>query len=388
VTAVRRSSSAPRTAALVVAVALAVGGCGSAGSSDAGGPTAGSSVSSPATVPSSGGGPTTPGSPSSGSSDHPVVLTPTTDLLDWHDVPGSTEDTVTVGDGWNLTVVRGGDLARLSGARPRTVPAGPRASIADAFLDETHALVVSEDDLAEASDVATLVDLRTGRVRHLDRSSHPPTSVGGTWALGPSLLAHATHGRGGSYCVAFVALDTGSTEARACVPPHHGFSRAALTPDGETLMRFDAQRPSCRTLLTRTGTTFDPLPGVTPCKGWDSAALPGGTAWSVIPRERRIEVAQLYARTADGWFDLGAGTSGSLVACAGSAYFVRDPATRHDPATLLRFDPADATLATVFASRGRGNAFLSAPRCGGHHLTVTAFAEAGDQQVTTQLSEP
>jgi hypothetical protein len=387
VTPVRRPTSTPWAAALAALVVLALAGCGSGGSSTAGGPTTRTSGTGSPSGPSASGVAPTSGSssPSVGSSDHPVVLTPTTDLLDWHDVPGPTGNTVTVGGAWTLTVVQGGDRARLSGPRPRTFAAGTRSSITDAFLDDTHALVVSEDDLAETPDVATLVDLGSGRARRLDRTTSPPTSVGGTWALGPSLLAHATAGPARSYCVAFVALDTGRTEARTCVPPHHGFSRAALTPDGDTVMRFDAQRPSCRTLLARAGPTFAPLPGVTACKGWDSAALPGGTAWSVIPKERRIEVAHFYAHAADGWYDLGIGTSGSLVACAGAAYFVRDPATRHDPATLLRFDPRDSTLATVFASRGRGNAFLSAPRCGGDHLTVTAFAEAGDQQVTVRL---
>ena len=75
-----------------------------------------------------------------------------------------------------------------------------------------------------------------------------------------------------------------------------------------------------------------------------------------------------------GWFDLGRGTSGTLVACAGAAYFVRDPATRQDPAALLRWDPARHALSTVFTSKGHGNAFLSPPRCGGDHLTVTAFS--------------
>ncbi len=376
-TSVRRAASAPTALALAVAAMLALVGCGSGGSSDAGGATTGPTSSAP-----SSGGPTSSGSPSAGSSDHPVVVAPSTDLLGWHDVPGPTGDTVTVGGPWTLTVAQGGDRATLAGPHPRTVSAGAHSSITDAFLDGTHALVVSEDDLAETPDVATLVDLGTGSARRLDRTSRPPTSVGGTWALGPSLIAHATAGRARAYCVAFVALDTSRTEARPCVPPRHGFSRAALTPDGETLMRFDAQRPSCRTLLARTGSSFSPLPGVTPCKGWDSVALPGGAAWSVIPKDRRVEVAHFYAHAGDGWYDLGTGASGSLVACAGSAYFVRDPATRQDPATLLRWDPADTTLATVFASRGRGNAFLSPPRCGGDHVTVTAFAQAGDQQVT------
>ena len=248
--------------------------------------------------------------------------------------------------------------------------------------------MVSEDKLAQTPDRATLVDLATGRTRRLDGTSTPPTSVGGTWALGPDTLAHATAGPQRSYCVTWLSLDTLRRAGATCVPPRNGLSRAAITPDGATLMRFDAHHPSCRTLLLRTGATTSPLPGVTDCKGWDSAAMPGGAVWSVIPKERRIEAAHFFAHTATGWYDLGPGASGSLVACAGAAYFARDPASNHDPATLLRWDPRSSTLSVVFASQGRGSAFLSAPRCGGDHLTVTAFSSAGDQQVTAAVSAP
>ena len=33
-----------------------------------------------------------------------------------------------------------------------------------------------------------------------------------------------------------------------------------------------------------------------------------------------------------------------------------------------------------------GQAFLSAPRCGGDAITVTAMAESGDEQVSAHLS--
>ena len=46
----------------------------------------------------------------------------------------------------------------------------------------------------------------------------------------------------------------------------------------------------------------------------------------------------------------------------------------------------DGSLSTVFASKGQGRAFLSAPRCGGGHLTLNAYAAAGDQQVTATVS--
>ncbi|MGA8246989.1 MAG: hypothetical protein WB797_08795, partial [Nocardioides sp.] len=320
-----------------------------------------------------------------GSSRHPIHLRPRNDPLAWSAVPGSTRELVTVGHRWRLTVAAGGSGARLDGPHPHTFRAGAHSSISDAFLDGSHALVVSEDRRAGRPDVATLVDLTSGRVITLDRSSSPPTSVGGTWALGPDTLAHATVGAHHAYCLASVDLGTGHGATGWCARPRHGFSRAAITADGETLMTFDDHHPSCRTLVTVRGTRLTPLPGVTRCKGWDSAALAGGMVWSVVPKDRRIEAAHFYARTPTGWYDLGRGTSGSLVACAGSAYFVRTPGSRTDPATMLRWAPGDATLSTVFASQGRGSAFLSPPRCGGDHLTVTAYSSAGDQQVTAAV---
>jgi hypothetical protein len=389
---VRRLGRCTGGAALLTAAALTLAGCGS-GSSAAG--SASGPAGSPPSSSSSAGGPGSDGSSvppttptSTGSSDHPVVVGPTSDPLAWRPVPGSTRDEVTVGGDWKLTLASGGDTARLDGPHPRTIAAGAHSSISDAFLDGSHALVVSEDDLARTPDVATLVDLASGRATTLDRTSNPPTSVGGTWALGPTSLAHATAGTSHRYCVVFLGLDSGSPEGRYCVPPRNGLSRASITDGGTTLMRFDDQHPSCRTLLTRSGAAFTPLPGVTPCKGWDSTSVPGGVVWSVVPKERRVEAARFYSHTSTGWFDLGRGTSGTLVACGGAAYFVRDPATRHDPATLLRWDPAAGALTTVFASKGRGNAFLSPPRCGGDHLTVTAFSDAGDQQVTAAVGAP
>jgi len=382
-------------AALLTVAALTLAGCGSGTSSTAGsGPTSGSASGPPSSL-SSSGGPGSEGSSvpttsptSTGSSDHPVVVRPTDHPLAWQPVQGSTRDEVTIGGDWTLTLPAGGDSARLDGPHPHTFGAGAHSSISDAFLDGTHALVVSEDDLARTPDVATLVDLASGRATTFDRTSHPPTSVGGTWALGPTSLAHATAGTGRRYCVVFLSLDSGRPDGRSCVPPRNGLSRASITDGGTTLMRFDAQHPSCRTLLTRSGAQFTPLPGVVPCKGWDSASVPGGVVWSVVPKERRVEAAHFFSHTGAGWFDLGRGTSGTLVACAGAAYFVRDPATRQDPAALLRWEPVVGTLTTVFTSKGRGNAFLSPPRCGGDHLTVTAYSAAGDQQVTAAVGAP
>jgi len=338
-------------------------------------------ASSPATLST---GPS-PGGEPVGSAAHPAAIHPDQALLHWQPVAGSTKDVVTVGDPWTLTVVAGGRTARLDGPHARTIRAGPHAGITDAFLDDSHALVVSEDRLAEQPDVATVIDLSNGRATTLDRTSRPPTVVGGTWALGPETVVHATSGPHRSYCLATVELASGRGSTGWCAEPRHGFSRAAINARTTTMMTFDDQRPSCRSLGEVSGADLTPLPGVTPCKGWDSSVTEAGAVWSVVPKERRIEVAHFYAHTAGGWYDLGPGTSGSLVTCGGSSYFTRDPGSRSDPATLLRWTPATAELSVVYESKGTGNAFLAPPRCGGSQLTVTSYSQAGDEQVTTPV---
>ena len=192
--------------ALLTAALLVLAGCGSGGSSSAtGGPSSGSTSTSSSGPPSSGApgsdgssAPTT--SPTSaGSSDHPVVVRPTSDPLTWQSVPGPTRDVVTVGGDWTLTVSPGGDSARLDGPHPRTIRAAAHSSISDAFLDDAHALVVSEDDRARTPDVATLVDLGSGSATTLDRSSSPSTrsvgpgrSVPTPWPTPPPGRAAAT----------------------------------------------------------------------------------------------------------------------------------------------------------------------------------------------------
>ncbi len=64
---------------------------------------------------------------------------------------------------------------------------------------------------------------------------------------------------------------------------------------------------------------------------------------------------------------------------------MRDPQRSSDPARLLRIDPAAGTTEVVYESAGTGRAFLSAPRCGGTDLTLTAFTAAGDEQVTASV---
>jgi len=375
------------TAAVAVLVLTSCGNGSSSSSADKG---PGSSVSPPHTVATS---PETlePSATDSetaavlGTPERPVSAAEGRALLAWKPVPGSTKDLVTVGDGWTLTVPQGGAEARLRGAKPLTIRAGAHSSISDTFLDDTHALVVSEDRLAQNPDRAVVVDLGSGRKTTLDGQSDPPTVVGGTWALGPDSLVHATSGPGHRYCLATVDLADGRGTTGWCAEPRHGFSRASVTHDGTTLMTFDDHHPSCRTLTTVDGADLHALPGVTDCKGWDSSLLDASTVWSVVPQDRRIEAARFYAHSDRGWFDLGPGTSGSLVACAGSAFFTRDPATRSDPATLMRWEPQTSKLTVAYATKGTGKAFLAPPRCGGTHVTITAYSQAGDEQVTTSL---
>ncbi len=368
------------------AAAVVLTSCGTGSSSSPTDDRSGGSASPPHTIATS---PVTleptPSDSTVGSAESPVVTAAGRDLLDWKPVPGSSEDLVTVGDGWTLTVPQGGASARLQGPKSVTIRAASHSSITDAYLDDTHALVIEEDRLAADPDRAVLVDLASGTMTTLDGRSQPPTVVGGTWALGPDTLVHATSGSGHRYCLATVDLADGTGTTGWCAEPRHGFSRAAITADGTTLMTFDDHHPSCRTLTTVAGDALRPLPGVTDCKGWDSALIDGTTVWSVVPKDRRIEAAHFYARTDRGWYDLGPGTSGSLVTCAGSAFFTRDPSSRTDPATLMRWSPQDSRLSIAYQSKGTGNAFLSPPRCGGTHLTVTAYSQAGDEQVTTSL---
>jgi hypothetical protein len=320
-----------------------------------------------------------------GTPQQPVAAVPVLSLLAWSAVQGSTKDLVTVGDGWTLTVVAGETEARLDGPHPRTIKAGAHSSITDAFLDDNHALVVSEDRLAQDPDRAVLVDLASGRTTTLDGHSTPPTVVGGTWALGPDTLVHATSSDGRRYCLATVDLTGGRGTTGWCAEPRHGFRGAILTPDATSMLTFDDHHPSCRTPVQVSGSDLTPFPGVPDCKGWDAAVLDGTTIWSVVRNEHRIELGHFYAHTDAGWFDLGSGATGSLVTCDGSAFFIHDPTSHTDSASLMRWSPDDHRLTVAYRTKATGKAFLSPPRCGGTHLTVTAYSQGGDEQVTTSL---
>jgi hypothetical protein len=229
-----------------------------------------------------------------------------------------------------------------------------------------------------------VVDLAARSSYILDGRSEVPTSVGGTWALGSDRIAHATTGPHRTYCLASVDLGTHAGTVGYCAPKRHGFSRAAITAAGESLMTFDDHQPSCRTLVTVAGADVTPIPDVTKCQGWDALATADGAVWSVVPNQNRIDAAHYFARSGDATYDLGPGTSGTLVACGDASYFVRDPHSSSEHADLLRW--RDGKLDVVFESQGTGKAFLSAPRCAGSHLTLNAYAAAGDQQVTASVA--
>jgi hypothetical protein len=306
-------------------------------------------------------------------------------LLAWEPTLRPVEETVTAGGGWTIVVDQERSLATVEGPVPRTVAGGKRFRVSEVLLDTAYAVVVTSDTLEEKPAVATVIDLATGRSTTVDGRSPVPTTSGGTWGLSGDLLVHATVSDG-EYCIAERDLGTATAEVSWCAQERHGFTNAQVTPAGLTVTGFDDGRPSCRTLGTLAGGTFEPFPDVADCRGWEGTVTGTGRVWSVIPRENRLDEAHVYARVAahpDGLLDLGPATAGTLTWCGGATYFVRDPQAASEPARLLRWTDA-GVLEIVYESPG-GQAFLSEPRCGGDRITVSAFAESGDEQVSAPL---
>lgn len=313
----------------------------------------------------------------------PEVLDPGQDLLPWKPAPGPVQDTVTRNGAATLSVDEDGTRARLDAGRASTtIRASARQQVSDTLLDGSWAVVVLQDRQEVRAATATVVDLETGRRLVLDGTSAVPTVNGGTWALGADHLLHATTHRG-AYCVASVDLRSRAARRGWCAPERSGFNAARITPAGDALLTFDDSQPSCRTLVRLVGTRVEPFPGVEKCTAWEGLVLEDGAVWSVIPRERDVEQSHVYARTGDSWLDLGPATTGTLTWCAEAAYFVRDPQRDRDDAALMRWNASDG-LDVVYESPG-GQAFLSAPRCGGDSITLTAYAQSGDEQVSARL---
>ena len=363
-----------------LAAALALAGC-AAGEPTAD-PTPSTTPSTPTTEPS----PPESAPPSSATpsaSPAEAAPAPVPAVLTWEPTLRPVEETVTTGGGWTIVVDQERSLATIEGPRTRTVAGDKRFQISDVLLDTAYAVVVKSDGLEEKPAIATVLDLTTGKSSIIDGRSDVPTTNGGTWALHGSRLVHATVGDDGAYCLGERDLAMGAADSTWCADERHGFNNAQVTPAGLTLLGFDDQRPSCRTLGALAGTALEPFDGVTECKGWEGVVTDGGAVWSVIPKDDRLDEARVYARGPQGELDLGPATAGTLTWCAGATYFVRDPQTPAEPARLLRWTD-DGAFETVYESKG-GQAFLSEPRCGGDRITISAFAESGDEQVSAPL---
>jgi hypothetical protein len=349
----------------------------SAAPSDSGSPT-GSATPTAGSSPSDGGRP-------GGTAQHPTPLTATTHLLDWQPVPGPVDTAVTRGGRSSLAVDQAGSSARVTapGAGTTTVTPDARQRVSDTLLDGNWAVVVLQDRQETQPSVAHVVNLADDQQSFtLDGHSDIPTVNGGTWALGDGHLLHATIDQG-RYCVATVDLGTATSTLGWCAPPRTGFNAGRITPYGDSVLTFDDSRPSCRTVARVDGTRLDPFPGVPDCSAWEGLLTADGAVWAVVPHERQVEESHVYARSADGYVDLGPGVSGSLTWCDGAAWFVRDPQTDRGPAALLRWTAADG-LQVAYRTHG-AHGFLEAPRCGGSTMTVTARSSAGDEQVSADL---
>jgi hypothetical protein len=323
---------------------------------------------------------------SGGTAESPVSAEPTANLLEWTPVPGPATTTVTRSGPWTLTIDERGTHASVQGRnwRARFVEGG-RQHFSDGLIAGAWAVFVVQDEQETRPAEAHVVHLgtQTGAFT-VDGSSDVPTTTGGTWALGEGMLVHPTIGPGGSYCLATVDLERQTSARTWCAEKRHGFNAAEVTPEGTSLMTFDDQQPSCRTVVRLAGDDVVPFEGVEDCLGWQGVLTRDGAVWSVVPKQSRIEEARYYARDGDEYFDLGPGTSGTLVWCSDAAYFAQDPLRDGDPARLLRWTP-EGSLEVVYETRGRGPAFLTEPRCGDDQITVTAIGESGDEQVSAPL---
>ena len=153
-----------------------------------------------------------------------------------------------------------------------------------------------------------MTDLASGEEFTVDGSSDIPTTSGGTWALGDGHLLHATI-RKRAYCIASVDLATRTSTLGWCAPARNGFNRARSPPPAtrSRLRRLPALLPHG---VTAAGDHDRAVPGRPDCHGWEGVLIDDGAVWSVVPNERRIENAHLYARVGDSYFDLGPGSTG------------------------------------------------------------------------------
>jgi hypothetical protein len=364
--------------AATAALLLALAGCsgGEDGKPDA---TPTTETGSPAPTPS-----TPPG--------EMVTVEPVTNLLEWQPVESDTQGTSVASTTWVATIVDHGRRAEISSDPGQergsgyNIPAARGRRITDVFLADELAVVVQQDRLEERPQDVTVLDL-TGST-HGYGVTDPQPAAGGPLALHGDRLHYATL-EGGRYCLATYDIREQSGEVIWCAPKRHGFSNVAASPAGTALMTFDDKRPvSCRALVTVADdgalTPLDGPPSGPPeCKGWDVLATTDGSVWSTLSNERQIERGDFFARADGQTFALGTGVTGSLTWCGNSAYFTRD-AQKGGHAQLLRWTP-EHTLEIAYRSPGRGEAFLEAPRCADPVLTISAYGEGGDEQVSATV---
>lgn len=362
-------------------LALVLSSCSSA--EETGDPTTPSTSASESPGSSGSASPTTDGLPEAGTPEEPATVEAVADPLEWSEQVDPLKASVTAGSAHTLTAQRSGDRAVLAG------PQGQRFNPPDGFrfsetmLDEDYAVVVAQDRTETEPSVATVVDLNSGDTSTVDGSSDPATINGGSWALGQGRLYHPTTGSDGAYCLAEVDLATDTGQTTYCAEPNTGFNQVRRTPEGLSLLSFDNGRPACRTVLSVGEASTEPFPGATECEAWEGLLMPQGAIWTVIPNENQVETGAVRARIDDGYYDLGSSLTGSLVWCAGAAYFSQNQTTDTGAARVLRWD--GESLATVLETGEGGGSSISAPRCGGNAITVSVLAESGDQQLTASL---
>jgi hypothetical protein len=309
----------------------------------------------------------------------PVAAKPVRAPLGWQATGVGVDDTVVRGREWTAVTDRDGRRTVLTREDDEVrVDAGRQRRILEVLMSDTHAVVVAQDDLEERPLALTVVDLADGATSTVD---DPAPAPNGSTSLTGSTLHYASYDASRAYCLATYDLVESSGSTGYCAHPRSGWTGVRGSPAGTTLTSFDDTEPACRTPLDiaddGSGT---PVEGVPACKAWDVLAVPGGHVWSVVRDEQVIEEGELTASVDGRVHLLGPGTTGTLTWCGDSAYFVRDPQRDVGKARLVRWTP-ERTLEIVYETRGRGAAFLGEPRCAGSVLTISAFAEAGDEQV-------